>query len=75
MTEKQILYQAQLKSQKEETKEARINLSEAQEEISNIIERKRNLLKGGDQNYLVPILDIISLPLSPFPSLPLTISF
>ena len=45
LTEKKLLYEAQLKSQQEETKEARANLMEANEEIRNIMERKRNLLK------------------------------
>lgn len=52
LTEKQILYQAQLKSQKEETKEARQNLMEAQTEIENIQERKRNLLKDWDKSLI-----------------------
>lgn len=52
LTEKQILYQAQLKSQKEETAEARHNLSEAHVEIENILERKRNLLKDWDKSLI-----------------------
>ena len=52
LTEKQILYQAQLKSQKDETKEARQNLSEAQGEIENILERKRNLIKDWDKSLI-----------------------
>ena len=49
LTEKKLLYEAQLRSQTEETKEARNNLQEAQEEIENILERKRNLLKDWDK--------------------------
>lgn len=45
LTEKKLLFEAQLKSQQEETKEARANLAEANEEIQNICERKRNLIK------------------------------
>ncbi|MCQ2816354.1 MAG: hypothetical protein MJ252_03720 [archaeon] len=45
LTEKKLLFEAQLKSQQEETKEARANLTEANEEIQNILERKRNLVK------------------------------
>jgi chromosome segregation ATPase len=52
LTEKKLLYEAQLKSQKEETKEARQNLYEAQSEIENILERKRNLLKDWDKSLL-----------------------
>ena len=52
LTEKKLLYEAQLKSQKEETKEARENLSEAQSEIENILERKRNLLKDWDKSLI-----------------------
>lgn len=41
LTEKKLLFEAQLKSQENETKEARINLAEADEEIQHIIEKKR----------------------------------
>lgn len=41
LTEKKLLYEAQLKSQQDETKEARVNLAEADEEIQHIIEKKR----------------------------------
>ena len=49
LTEKKLLFDAQLKSQQEETKEARMNLAEANEEIQNICERKRNLIKDLDK--------------------------
>ena len=49
LTEKKLLFDAQLKSQHEETKEAKANLAEANEEIQNIIERKRNLIKDLDK--------------------------
>ena len=45
LNEKKHLFEAQLKSQQEETKEAKANLAEANEEIQNILERKRNLIK------------------------------
>ena len=43
--EKKLLFEAQLKSQAKETQEARENLVEAHEEIKNIIEKKKVLLK------------------------------
>ena len=46
---KKLLYEAQLKSQQEETKEAKINLAEADEEIERIREKKRDLLKDLDK--------------------------
>jgi chromosome segregation ATPase len=41
--EKKLLFEAQLKSQVEQTKEARMNLVEAEEEIKNIIDKKNSL--------------------------------
>lgn len=52
LSEKKQLYDAQLKSQKDETREARENLNEAQSEIENIQERKRNLLKDWDKSLI-----------------------
>jgi chromosome segregation ATPase len=52
LTEKKLLYEAQLKSQKEETSDARANLNEAQKEIENILERKRNLIKDWDKSLI-----------------------
>ena len=49
LTEKKLLYEAQLKSQQDETKEARVNLSEADLEIQHIIEKKRDLIKDLDK--------------------------
>lgn len=49
LTEKKLLFDAQLKSQQEETKEARENLGEANNEIQSIVERKRNLIKDLDK--------------------------
>lgn len=49
LAEKKLLYEAQLKSQQEETKEAKINLAEADEEIERIREKKRDLLKDLDK--------------------------
>ena len=49
LTEKKLLYEAQLKSQQDETKEARINLSEADLEIQHIQEKKRDLIKDLDK--------------------------
>lgn len=49
LTEKKLLYGAQLKSQQDETKEARVNLAEADEEIQHIIEKKRDLIKDLDK--------------------------
>ena len=49
LTEKKLLFEAQLKSQENETKEARINLAEADEEIQHIIEKKRDLVKDLDK--------------------------
>ena len=49
LTEKKLLYEAQLKSQQDETKEARVNLAEADEEIQHIIEKKRDLIKDLDK--------------------------
>ena len=49
LTEKKLLFEAQLKSQQDETKEARVNLAEADEEIQHIIEKKRDLLKDLDK--------------------------
>ena len=49
LTEKKLLYEAQLKSQQDETKEARVNLSEADLEIQHIIEKKRDLVKDLDK--------------------------
>lgn len=49
LTEKKLLYEAQLSSQKTETHEARANLAEAQKEIDNITDRKRALLKDWDK--------------------------
>lgn len=52
LTEKKLLYEAQLKSQQNETQEARTNLVEAQREIENILERKRNLMKDWDKSLI-----------------------
>lgn len=41
--EKKLLFEAQLKSQVNQTKEARMNLVEAEEEIKNIIDKKNSL--------------------------------
>jgi chromosome segregation ATPase len=49
LAEKKLLYEAQLKSQQEETKEAKINLAEADEEIERIREKKRDLIKDLDK--------------------------
>ena len=49
LTEKKLLYEAQLKSQQDETKEAKVNLSEADAEIQHIIEKKRDLVKDLDK--------------------------
>lgn len=49
LAEKKLLYEAQLKSQQEETKEAKINLAEADEEIERIREKKRDLVKDLDK--------------------------
>ena len=49
LTEKKLLFDAQLKSQQEETKEARENLGETNNEIQSIVERKRNLIKDLDK--------------------------
>ena len=48
LTEKKLLYETQLKSQQDETKEARVNLAEADEEIQHIIEKKR-VIKNLDE--------------------------
>ena len=45
LTEKKMLFQAQIESQEKETKEAKANLAEADEEIKKIIERKKQLVK------------------------------
>ena len=42
LTEKKLIYNAQIKSQENETKEAKLNLSEADEEIKKIMEKKNN---------------------------------
>lgn len=52
LTEKKLLYKSQLESQQEETRDARSNLAEAQSEIENIQERKRNLLKDWDKSLI-----------------------
>ena len=49
LAEKKLLYEAQYKSQQEETKEAKINLAEADEEIERIREKKRDLIKDLDK--------------------------
>ena len=45
LTEKKMLYKAQIESQEKETKEAKANLAEADEEIKKIIDRKKQLVK------------------------------
>ena len=45
LNEKKMLFQAQIESQEKETKEAKANLAEADEEIKKIIERKKQLVK------------------------------
>lgn len=45
LTEKKLLFEAQLESQKEETAEATKNLAEANAEIQNILAKKRDLQK------------------------------
>jgi len=52
LTEKKLLYEAQLKSQQNETADARLNLRDAQREIENILERKRNLMKDWDKSLI-----------------------
>ena len=52
LTEKKLLYEAQLKSQQDETSDARLNLRDAQREIENILERKRNLMKDWDKSII-----------------------
>ena len=52
LSEKKLLYEGQLKSQQSETQEARINLSEAQEETQKIMERKKNLLKDWNKSLI-----------------------
>jgi chromosome segregation ATPase len=52
LTEKKLLYEAQYKSQQNETAEARLNLQEARREIENILERKRNLMKDWDKSLI-----------------------
>merc|ERR1712032_127674 len=52
LTEKKLLYEAQNKSQQNETAEARLNLRDAQREIENILERKRNLMKDWDKSII-----------------------
>lgn len=52
LTEKKLLYEAQLRSQQMETADARTNLSEANEEIENIRERIKNLLKDWDKSLI-----------------------
>ena len=48
LTEKKLIYNAQIKSQENETKEAKLNLSEADEEIKKIMEKKKQLIKDLD---------------------------
>ena len=48
LTEKKLIYNAQIKSQENETKEAKLNLSEADEEIKKIMEKKKQLIKEID---------------------------
>ena len=43
LTEKKLIYNAQIKSQENETKEAKLNLSEADEEIKKIMEKKKTI--------------------------------
>ena len=45
LNEKKMLFQAQIESQEKETKEAKANLAEADEEIKKIIDRKKQLVK------------------------------
>lgn len=52
LMEKKLLYEAQLKSQKEETEISKENLKEANTEIITIQERKRNLLKDWDKSLI-----------------------
>jgi len=52
LTEKKLLYEAQYKSQQNETSDARANLRDAQREIENILERKRNLMKDWDKSLI-----------------------
>jgi chromosome segregation ATPase len=52
LTEKKLLYEAQYKSQQNETSEARFNLQDARREIENILERKRNLMKDWDKSLI-----------------------
>lgn len=49
LAEKKLLFEAQLKSQQAETKEARSNLADANEEIQNILNKKRTLIKDLDK--------------------------
>jgi hypothetical protein len=52
LTEKKYLFEEQLKAQQQETKDARENLSEALEEIQNIQESKRDLIKDWDKSLI-----------------------